>query len=46
MNDIKVIDDLICSLYFYNKDKTEQKRYAKEILNAWESITRRLKNDR
>lgn len=46
MNDIKVIDDLICSLYFYNEDKTKQKRDAKEILNAWESITRRLKNER
>ena len=46
MNDIKVIDDLLFSLYFYGKDKEKAKKDHKEIFNAWESIKRRLENER
>lgn len=46
MNDIKVIDDLIFSLYFYGKDKDKARKDCEEVFNAWESIKRRIKNDR
>ena len=43
MNDIKVIDDLLFSLYFYGKDKDKARKDCEEVFNAWESIKRRIK---
>ena len=45
MNDIKVIDDLLFSLYFYGKDKERARKDCEEVFNAWESIKRRLNNE-
>ena len=43
--DIKVVEDLLFSLYFYGKDKEKARKDHEKIWTAWHNIKGRLTNE-